>query len=45
MNRELQKLEGTVDRLIYENRDTGYSVVEVCAGDDYMVAAGSMGEV
>ena len=45
MERELQKLEGTVDRLIFENRDTGYTVVEVCSGDEYMVAAGNMGEV
>ena len=45
MDRELQKLEGTVDRLIFENKDTGYSVVEVCSGDEYMVAAGNMGEL
>lgn len=45
MNTDLQKLEGTVDRLIFENRDTGYSVVEVCSGDEYIVAAGTMGEL
>lgn len=45
MNEELQKLEGTVEHLIFENRDTGYSVVEVSSGDEYMVVAGNLGEL
>ena len=45
MSEELQKLEGTVEHLIFENRDTGYSVVEVSSGDEYMVVAGNLGEL
>lgn len=41
----LQKLEGVVEHLIYENRETGYSVFEVRSGDSYVVVAGTVGEV
>ncbi len=45
MEQPLQKLEGVVEHLIYENRDTGYSVFEVRSGDSYVVVTGTVGEV
>lgn len=45
MEQPLQKLEGVVEHLIYENRDTGYSVFEVRSGDSYIVVTGTVGEI
>ena len=42
---ELQKLEGTVAHVIYENPDTGYSVFEVESGGAEVVVAGVVGGV
>ena len=41
----LQKLEGVVEHMIYENRDTGYSVFEVNAQGVDVVVAGNVGSV
>lgn len=42
---ELQKLEGVVEHVIYENADTGYSVFEVDSGGADVVVAGTVGGV
>lgn len=41
----LQKLEGVVEHVIYENADTGYSVFEVDSGGADVVVAGTVGSV
>ena len=41
----LQKLEGVVEHMIYENRDTGYAVFEVNARGVDVVVAGNVGSV
>ena len=41
----LQKLEGVVEHMIYENRDTGYAVFEVNAQGVDVVVAGNVGSV
>ncbi|MDD4850724.1 MAG: ATP-dependent RecD-like DNA helicase [Gemmiger sp.] len=41
----LQKLEGTVQHVIYENPDTGYTVFEVDSGGVDVVVAGVVGSV
>ena len=40
---QLQKLEGVVEHMIYENAETGYAVFEVNAGDQDIVVAGNVG--
>ena len=42
---ELQKLEGVVERVIYENAETGYAVFEVDAGGTDVVVAGNVGSI
>ena len=42
---QLQKLEGVVEHMIYENAETGYAVFEVNAGDQDIVVAGNVGSV
>ena len=42
---ELQKLEGVVERVIYENAETGYAVFEVDAGGTNVVVAGNVGSI
>ncbi len=42
---ELLRLEGTVDSLIFENRDTGYTVFELSGGGELFVVCGTVGEV
>ena len=41
----LQRLEGVVEHMIYENRDTGYAVFEVSAQGEDIVVAGNVGSV
>lgn len=43
--RELQKLEGVVEHMIYENPQTGYAVFEVDAQGTDIVVAGNVGSV
>lgn len=42
---QLQKLEGVVEHMIYENAESGYAVFEVNAGDQDIVVAGNVGSV
>ena len=42
---DLLRMEGVVEHLIYENRDTGYVVFEVNAGGELHVVTGALGEV
>lgn len=42
---ELQKLEGVVEHMIYENPETGYAVFEVDAQGADIVVAGNVGSV
>lgn len=42
---QLQKLEGVVEHMIYENAETGYAVFEVNAGEQDIVVAGNVGSV
>lgn len=42
---ELQKLEGVVEHMIYENPETGYAVFEVDAQGVDIVVAGNVGSV
>ena len=42
---ELQKLEGVVEHMIYENPQTGYAVFEVDAQGTDIVVAGNVGSV
>lgn len=41
----LLRMEGVVEHVIFENRDTGYSVFEVNAGGELHIATGTVGEV
>ena len=42
---ELEQIEGTVEDIIYENPDNGYSVFEVSGGGVITVVCGVVGEV
>ena len=42
---QLMRMEGTIEHLIYENKDTGYVVFEVNAGGELHVVTGVLGEV
>lgn len=42
---ELLRMEGVVEHVIFENRDTGYAVFEVNAGGELHVVTGPVGEV
>jgi exodeoxyribonuclease V alpha subunit len=39
------RLEGTVESLIFENQDTGYTVFELSGGGELFVVCGTVGEV
>lgn len=41
----LQKLEGVVEHLIFENAETGFAVFSVYAEEQYMVVRGKVGEI
>lgn len=45
MEQELQKLQGVVERVIFENAQTGYCVFEVDAGGTDVVVAGNVGGI
>ena len=45
MEQELQKLQGVVERVIFENSQTGYCVFEVDAGGTDVVVAGNVGSI
>ena len=42
---DLLRMEGVVEHVIFENRDTGYAVFEVNAGGELHVVTGEVGEV
>lgn len=42
---QLQKLEGVVEHVIYENAESGYAVFEVNASDQDIVVAGNVGGI
>lgn len=42
---QLQKLEGVVEHVIYENAESGYAVFEVNAGEQDIVVAGNVGGI
>ena len=45
MEQELEQLEGTVEDIIYENADNGYTVFEVSGGGVMTVVCGVVGEL
>ena len=45
MEKELLRLEGTVESLIFENQDTGYTVFELSGGGELFVVCGTVGEI
>ena len=45
MAQELLRLEGTVESLIFENQDTGYTVFELSGGGELFVVCGTVGEI
>ncbi len=45
MEEELLRLEGRVDNLIYENRETSYTVFELSGGGELFVVCGTVGEI
>ena len=45
MEQELEQLEGTVEDIIYENTDNGYTVFEVSGGGVMTVVCGVVGEL
>ena len=44
-SQDLLRMEGVVEHVIFENRDTGYAVFEVNAGGELHVVTGEVGEV
>ena len=45
MEQELLRLQGTVENLIFENQDTGYTVFELSGNGELFVVCGTVGEV
>ena len=45
MEQELEQIEGTVEDIIYENTDTGYTVFEISGGGVLTVVCGVVGEL
>jgi exodeoxyribonuclease V alpha subunit len=45
MEEQQLRLEGTVESLIFENQDTGYSVFELSGGGELFVVCGTVGEI
>lgn len=43
--KELENLTGTVEDITYQSEPTGYAVVEVDAGDEYVTVVGTLGNV
>ena len=42
---ELEQIEGTVEDIIYENEDNGYTVFELSGGGVVTVVCGVVGEL
>ena len=42
---ELEQIEGTVEDIIYENQDNGYTVFEISGGGTVTVVCGIVGEL
>ncbi len=42
---EILRLEGSVENLIFENRETGYTVFELSGGGELFVVCGTVGEI
>ena len=42
---ELEQIEGTVEDIIYENPDNGYTVFEISGGGTVTVVCGIVGEL
>ena len=42
---ELEQIEGTVENIIYENPDNGYTVFEISGGGTVTVVCGIVGEL
>ena len=45
MEQELEQLEGTVEDIIYENSDNGYTVFEISGSGVLTVVCGIVGEL
>ena len=45
MEQELEQIEGTVEDIIYENTDNGYTVFEISGGGVLTVVCGVVGEL
>ncbi len=45
MEEETLRLEGSVENLIFENRETGYTVFELSGGGELFVVCGTVGEI
>ncbi len=43
--KELENLTGTVEDITYQSESTGYAVVEINAGDEYVTVVGTLGNV
>lgn len=45
MAEELENLTGTIEEITYQNESTGFAVIEVDAGDEYVTVVGVLGSV
>ncbi|MDE6469629.1 MAG: hypothetical protein K2L19_01220, partial [Eubacterium sp.] len=45
MSEELENLTGTIEDITYQNDSTGFAVIEVDAGDEYVTVVGVLGGV
>ncbi|MCH5321836.1 MAG: ATP-dependent RecD-like DNA helicase [Eubacterium sp.] len=45
MSEELENLTGTIEEITYQNDSTGFAVIEVDAGDEYVTVVGVLGGV
>ena len=45
MSDELENLTGTIEDITYQNESTGFAVIEVDAGDEYVTVVGVLGGV
>lgn len=45
MTDELENLTGTIEDITYQNESTGFAVIEVDAGDEYVTVVGVLGNV
>lgn len=45
MSEELENLTGTIEEITYQNESTGFAVIEVDAGDEFVTVVGVLGGV